>query len=298
MNLNKRLRLIALIILLMSVLVGAFATIEYFKNNNINNKETVKIEKENKDDTVTLPVVREENLIETKIVVVKATGLNLRTLPSMDGEIIKVLPQGTVLESVKVKDTEWLNVPGGYVSSKYVCSEEEFVIFMEQEKVRKEKEEKERKENKARNINRGGSVGFVNLTYSPNTPSNLSHSEISKLLAGSGLVGIEDAVIELERTHGINALFTIAVAKHESGHGNSPLAKSHNNLFGLRVKDGYIKFNNKSDSVRSFGKSIVNIYFNKGRTTLEAIQPVYAPPNHDWDEKVLGLMKELVRKLK
>src|SRR5690606_37405900 len=66
-----------------------------------------------------------------------------------------------------------------------------------------------------------------------NTLSGLSEDQIESLFEDSALAGhdLGEAILHIEETYGINAFFTIAVMKLESGHGKSKLAKTKNNLF-------------------------------------------------------------------
>jgi len=71
----------------------------------------------------------------------------------------------------------------------------------------------------------------------------------------------------------------IAITKHETGNYTSPLFKNSNNIGGLYNSNtkSFYKFNTKEDGIHSFIKNLKNGYFNKGLTTIEKIQPKYAP---------------------
>lgn len=71
----------------------------------------------------------------------------------------------------------------------------------------------------------------------------------------------------------------IAITKHETGNYTSPLFKNNNNIGGLYNSNTktFYKFNTKEDGIHSFIKNLKNGYFNKGLTTIEKIQPKYAP---------------------
>lgn len=128
-----------------------------------------------------------------------------------------------------------------------------------------------------------------------NKPTNISLQKIHSLCKGTGLEGIELAVKELEVDYGINALYTISVAAHESGWGNSHLAKTRNNLFGIAAFDDDISsamyFNSKYDCVKYWGKMIKNDYFDKGLTTTQSINTIYAS-DKTWSSKVNSIMKQ------
>jgi beta-N-acetylglucosaminidase len=58
-----------------------------------------------------------------------------------------------------------------------------------------------------------------------------------KTLDGSPLIGKGKAFKDAEAKHGINALFLLAVAGHESNYGMSAIAKDKNNLYGFKATD-------------------------------------------------------------
>ena len=132
-----------------------------------------------------------------------------------------------------------------------------------------------------------------NITLDLQTPTNLTADEIVTLTQGTGLEGIEDAVVEIEERYGINALFTVALAMLESGHGESWLAVNRNNLFGICAydtdTDAATSFSSKSECVRYWGKLIHDEYFAHGRTTLESINAIYAS-SPVWADHVMRQM--------
>lgn len=150
--------------------------------------------------------------------------------------------------------------------------------------------------------NRGGTREKLSeVSYNDITkPSNLSVKEIHSLIKGTGLEGIELAVKEVEDEYGINALYTISVAAHESGWGTSSLARNRNNLFGIAAYDSNTNsakyFDNKYDCVKYWGRMIKNNYFDQGLTTTQSINKVYAS-DQNWSRKVNSIMNECYRSL-
>lgn len=68
-------------------------------------------------------------------------------------------------------------------------------------------------------------------------------------------VPTEDLVYkELKRLDVKNPEVVLAQSKLETGHYKSKLCKTHNNLFGFRVKSGYLKFKSWRESVRYYKK--------------------------------------------
>ncbi|MBB3113495.1 flagellum-specific peptidoglycan hydrolase FlgJ [Paenibacillus phyllosphaerae] len=133
--------------------------------------------------------------------------------------------------------------------------------------------------------------------------SGLSKEHIAAILKNTALAGqgLEEVILAVEEEYGINAYFTIAVMKLESGNGKSKLAKSKNNLFGLNAIDGKhhkaFSFKTKGDSVRKFGQLISKSYLGKGYTTIEKIAKKYCPANPKWPSLVSRIMKADYRKL-
>ncbi|MFA7205370.1 MAG: glucosaminidase domain-containing protein [Saccharofermentanales bacterium] len=134
------------------------------------------------------------------------------------------------------------------------------------------------------------------LSPSPMGPSGLSVKDLQKLTKGTNLAGIEEALLQIEDEHNVNALYALAVAKLETGSGTSFLCNEYNNLFGMRGKDWY-RYETKNDSVLAFGELMVRNYFSKGFVTLERIGPRYAEGSNTWAIKAKFHMLRDMRKL-
>lgn len=130
--------------------------------------------------------------------------------------------------------------------------------------------------------------------------TNLTPEELSVITRGTSLEGIEYAAAEIEEEYGINSLFTLALAAHESGWGNSYLARERNNLFGIAAYDSNVgsasSYSSKSECVRSWGRLIANEYFAHGRTTLYSINSIYAS-DPGWANEVHTQMLEMSGKV-
>ena len=133
----------------------------------------------------------------------------------------------------------------------------------------------------------------ANISTDIDKPSHLSVTELKFITEGTGLEGIEEAVKEVEDTYGINSLFTLSVAAHESGWGESNLARTRNNLFGICAYDNNVgaasSFASKSDCVRYWGKLIKTEYFGEGRRTTQSVNSIYAS-DQSWSSKVDNTM--------
>jgi beta-N-acetylglucosaminidase len=140
---------------------------------------------------------------------------------------------------------------------------------------------------------------------SPNKPnylvksdSGLVESHIEEILKGTSLAGhdLAKAILEIEEKYGINAYFTIAVMKLESGNGKSRIAQDKNNLFGLNALDGdsfnkAFSFKTMGDSVEKFGQLISDNYIDKGYKTIEKVSTKYCQANPKWAGVVKGIME-------
>lgn len=103
-----------------------------------------------------------------------------------------------------------------------------------------------------------------------NSISGLSRKEITELIKPyDGLRGIEDAVYELDR-EGINAFFTIAVIRLESGNGL--YTSGTNNYFNTTTISGeWVNYSSRSECIEAFGKLIKSHYFDKNGNWYENI---------------------------
>lgn len=246
---------------------------------------------------------------------VSAYYLNVRKGPSAKTAILKVVKQGTRLEIASKTDNGWLEVQGGgYIHGGYakkVKNEVSVLSFPDttnrqptieindgRAKIAQQSETIEEKPEKTIEEELSAPTSVVK------SDSGLTEAHIAKIFEGTALSGhdLEQAILEIEEEYGINAYFTIAVMKLESGNGKSRLAKSKNNLFGLNAIDGdkYNKafsFKTKGDSVRKFGQLLSKNYVGKGLTTIEKVARKYCPANSKWSSLVKNIMKSDYRKL-
>ncbi|WP_256758037.1 glucosaminidase domain-containing protein [Cohnella sp. WQ 127256] len=246
---------------------------------------------------------------------VTAYYLNVRANPFPKSKILNVVKKGTLLEIVSMTDKGWLRIKGGgYVHGDYakLISGENLSI----KPIQKEADQPVQLEDPT---TRGDSIEpaepadavdpeqseeIVKPSSAVETDSGLNEEDISAIFDGTALAGhgLEEAILEVEEEYGINALFTIAVMKLESGNGSSRLAKNKNNLFGLNAsgKDAHNRaysFETKGDSVRKFGQLLAKNYVGKGYTTIEKISTKYCPANSKWSGLVKNIMKKDYKKL-
>lgn len=222
---------------------------------------------------------------------VTVDGLNVRANPYAESKIIKVLNQKDHFEVVKVKG-QWLQLKeGGWVYGQYTSYKSLLPKVDEKKKPTATKPTPSKSGKPANPVSAG-----------VNSSSNLSVSDVEKMLPKAmGGRSVAKAIVEVEEKYGINALFTIAVAKLESGNGKSRLAKNKNNLFGLNATGSVYNnangYSSKAASVHDFGRIISKYYIKQGRVTLKSINAKYCPPNPKWKNLVSDIIKGDLKKI-
>jgi Muramidase (flagellum-specific) len=217
--------------------------------------------------------------------VTTAGKLNVREFPNSKAKILKVVNKGTVLSVQATAAGGWLKLAGGgYINGKYA-------------KLAKKKPDAPVKALSYSKSNFSAGAAAIKATLplsGVESVSGLTEEEIGVIFEDTDLQGhgLEEAILGIEDEYGINAYFTIAVMKLESGNGESRLAGSKNNLFGMsNGKGGYLRFKTKADSVRKFGELISENYIGEGYDTIEKISGKYCPPNKEWSALVKNIIK-------
>ncbi len=243
---------------------------------------------------------------EVSVYEVTAHRLNVRVEPGIASNIKHVVAQGDKLEVVRIEDNGWLALAnGGYVNGKYakrsggvsVKSTQVAILSLELEAAKKPATKR------SQAASERGSEVPAKPTSTVQSESGLTEAHIAAIFEGTALEGegLEQAILDVEKEHGINAYFTIAVMKLESGHGKSRLAKDKNNLFGLNAvgSNPYKKafsFETKGDSVKKFGDLIAKHYVDKGLTSIEKVAQKYCKANPKWPSLVKSIMKSDYKK--
>lgn len=144
-----------------------------------------------------------------------------------------------------------------------------------------------------------GIMKYINsIVCDPNNVSRVTglHPEDYKLLTkGTWWEGHEDALIDLEKNKGINAMFAISVSTLESGSGTSVRACSKNNFYGIELPTYW---SGLYSNTQWWGNLIKERYVGKGRKSVWTIGPVYCPPNREWESFHYNKMHELYSNLK
>lgn len=234
--------------------------------------------------------------------VTTAHYLNVRAEPHARSQILLTVKKGTVLTVLEPLDNGWLKLEGeGFVHGAYAVPAEQDAA----EPRMAVKSAPGRDAEEGGMLHQAGrkaaqpqtAVKPARKSHEVISRSGLTKEDISQIFEGTDLSGhgLEDAVLEVEEKYGINAYFTIAVMKLESGNGKSRLARVKNNLFGLNATGGNneqaYSFETKADSVHKFGQLIAEKYVDKGLTTIEKVGQKYCPSNEKWADLIVRIMK-------
>lgn len=118
-------------------------------------------------------------------------------------------------------------------------------------------------------------------------PSGVTVSEL-KLVTKGGLVGLEEAFYKAEQDYGVNCLFVMAIAAHESANGT--MCFRPNNMFGF----GSSGFSSKAECIDVVSRALANNYLSPGGSlysgkTISSVNKRYAAST-TWDDKVAANM--------
>lgn len=106
------------------------------------------------------------------------------------------------------------------------------------------------------------------------------------------LRGKGDVMCEIESTYGISGMALISIWTWESGLGESHIAKSRNNLAGIKKNGSYRYFDSYNDCMFYHAELLKNAYVDKGLTTWDQIGSKYCPNDDEWSESISGTVQD------
>lgn len=137
-------------------------------------------------------------------------------------------------------------------------------------------------------------------------PSRATAQQIDEALKGTRLAGLGASFIKAEQKHGVNAWFLAALAAHESGFGESQIAKDKNNLFGFQAYDSSPyqsarSFHSVDAGIDHVASYLSSAYLNPGGahyhgTAISDIGQSYAT-DPAWADKVSAHMERMMTSL-
>ena len=140
---------------------------------------------------------------------------------------------------------------------------------------------------------RGGRITLATMPL--DTPSGYSAARLERTFSGTVLAGIGEALVQVEQETGINALILAGIIVHESGWGQSRLAREKNNLAGLGAYDGReyacgMTFDSRADCIMFLARLL-----RDRPGTLEQVGAWYAA-DPEWAAKVGACVRLIVRR--
>ena len=213
---------------------------------------------------------------------------DLNTIEFVEADVVFKPLEDSVMENVEITMQD------------AICSASNDYILESEEKLRVEKIERERKleldriENEKRFLQAVERKGNAILSYNPFIKSGLTIEEYNTILKGTGLEGCGISFLKMEETYGVNGLFAIGVAFHESGYGK--YKANTNNFYGMRGSSGWMSFNTPDDNIQYFGK-LMNKPLYHGKSIVE-IGKIYCPNTYNsWANSIKAMMKQSFNKI-
>ncbi len=134
-------------------------------------------------------------------------------------------------------------------------------------------------------------------------PSGLSAKDLESLLSHlPEIKGLGKSFAKAEKDYGVNAIFLMSLARHESGNGTSWLAENNNNLYGYKGKGakGYRHFETKDECIQTVAKALKENYLTKGGKyfsgyDLKSVNSRYAE-DPQWSTKVISVSRGMTKR--
>lgn len=169
-------------------------------------------------------------------------------------------------------------------SNEYIAEQEK---RLEEERLRQEEEKRKQEELASQRA-------LVGDTYNPFVKTGLTVEQYNKILEGTALAGCGQSYFNMEQTYGVNGVFAISVAFHESGYGK--YRANTNNFYGMKGSSGWMAFESPDANIQYFGKLMnKSIYYGKSITN---IGKVYCPGTYtSWANAVQGMMSNCYKKV-
>lgn len=110
----------------------------------------------------------------------------------------------------------------------------------------------------------------------------------------SPLVPYSDLIYQVSKTYGFEPYWILAIGQQESNLCKKIPEDSYNCWgYGVHSK-GILRFDDYETAIRSFAEYLQREYFDKGRTTPEAIMQKYCPySDGSWAEAIRHLIEEI-----
>ena len=134
------------------------------------------------------------------------------------------------------------------------------------------------------NLNEEKALSTVMLIDVPEPEPEI---EVLEALTGRALVK------KYAKKYDVSWRMVEAIIIHETGNRTSNGFRNRHNSCGMMGRNGLLNFPDERSGVESCVRNIRTRYFDRGMTTFAAMQPVYAPVNPEWTQKVTRFYNNL-----
>ena len=93
----------------------------------------------------------------------------------------------------------------------------------------------------------------------------------------------------------VDPFLAIAISKLETGNYSSNAFLVNHNFGGMMKNGEIISYSSFEEGLYAYIQCLQYVYYNRGLTTPETIQPIYCPGENDWGHKVNQIIKEIKR---
>ncbi len=144
------------------------------------------------------------------------------------------------------------------------------------------------------------------LTTVPGVTGDQLDAYLRRMRPGSPLIGLGSTWVDVGQRYGINPIYLMAHAIHESAWGTSYLARTKNNIYGWRAFDQCpnscgARFKTKAASVEFVAAALSRLYLTPGGQfmtshgpTLRGVNTHYAT-DRNWKNAIARLMNSFNR---
>jgi len=133
------------------------------------------------------------------------------------------------------------------------------------------------------------SGGQVSLQTNVTTPYTGTAADLNAKLGGV-LAGKGQVFLNAQQQYGINAAVLASICMHESANGSSPLARSKNNVGGVRIAGSteFRTYGSVDECILHIAEFLKRSYINQGLTTIAQIGAKYCPVTDPTDTQGLN----------
>lgn len=138
----------------------------------------------------------------------------------------------------------------------------------------------------AKKYEKSGSRANKKLTDKYNGTAEQLNKQLNKkngVLKNKGQV-----FLDAQEKYGVNAVILASIAIHETGYGTSNLAKTKNNVGGIRKGSGFKSYSSVDECIMDMARLLKQNYADKGLVTIAQVQQKYCPTSDPQDKKGLN----------